>query len=433
MPMEMCIPIQVDTFLKGHQAMTRMNWIMQDMNSFFASVEQYLRPELRGLPVGVVPMESEATSLIAASGEAKKFGLRTGTKVYDARRMCPRIRLVRARPDVYVRIHRALLQSVDQIAEVHHVYSIDEWTIRLRGQYQQPERAYDLAEAIRRQIRADFGPWLTSSIGIAASRLLAKIASNLKKPDAVTMLPADQVPDRLAKVPLGDLPGIGHGMETRLANAGIHTFPQLWEIDRRKAKQIWGSVSGASWWDGLHGIDNPEPATQKRSMTHGRVLDPSFRNAAGAHCILVLLTCKLARRLRQTGYHARSLQLTLTGQSRPIYHRQIDLPCVQDTLTILHQLEKLWQKRPYDLRGLKKVDVTVGQLVAQRQVSGYLFEEFSQSQRLSHALDAISDRWGPTSIYFANTHAYREALEDKIAFGRIPELVDKPSGYQTVT
>ncbi|PQO44454.1 type VI secretion protein ImpB [Blastopirellula marina] len=405
--------------------MTQMNWIMQDMNSFFASVEQHLRPELRNCPIGVVPLESESTSLIAASYDAKRFGIRTGTKVYDARRMCPRIRLVRARPKVYVQIHNQLLQSVDQCAEVHHVYSIDEWTIRLRGQYQQPERARDLAEAIRRQIRDDFGPWLTSSIGIAPTRLLAKIASNLKKPDAVTMLPTAEVPERLANSPLGDLPGIGKGMESRLANAGIHTFEQLWAIDRRRANQIWGSVSGASFWDGLHGIDNPEPTTQRRSMTHGRVLDPKFRNAAGAHCILVLLACKLAKRLRLTGYYARSLQLTLTGASKPIFSAQSDLPSAQDTLTILHQLEKLWQRRPYDLRGLKKVDVTVGQLVAQTEVSGYLFEEFSQSDRLSHALDEISDRWGPTSIYFANTHAYRDALEDKIAFGRIPELTDR--------
>lgn len=413
--------------------MTQMNWIMQDMNSFFASVEQFLRPELRGRPVGVVPLKSESTCLIAASYEAKRFGLRTGTKVYDARRLCPDVVLVRARPNIYVQVHHQLLASVDQCAEVHHVYSIDEWTIRLRGQYQQPERARDLAEAIRRQIRNDFGPWLTSSIGIAPTRLLAKIASNLKKPDAVTVLPIDEVAERLMQVPLGDLPGIGRSMETRLANAGIHDFSQLWAIDRRRALQIWGSVSGASWWDGLHGIDNPEPATQRRSLTHGRVLDPRFRNAPGAHCILVLLACKLARRLRLTGYHARSLQLTLTGNSKPIFSSQIELPCVQDTLTILHQLEKLWKRRPYDLRGLKKVDVTVGQLVAQTEVSGYLFEEFSQSQRLSHALDAISDRWGPTSIYFANTHAYRDALEDKIAFGRIPELTDKPKAYNTIS
>ncbi|PQO33974.1 Y-family DNA polymerase [Blastopirellula marina] len=411
--------------------MTQLNWIMQDMNSYFASVEQFLRPELRHRPIGVVPLESESTCLIAASHEAKRFGLRTGTKVYDARRMCPEIKLVRARPDLYVQVHHQILKSVDQCAEVHHIYSIDEWTIRLRGQYQNPRRAADLAYSIQRQLRKDFGPWLTSSMGIAATRLLAKIASNLKKPDAVTLLETPNVAQRLAHVPLGDLPGIGRAMEARLANAAIHTFPQLWQLERRRATQIWGSVSGASWWDGLHGIDNPEPSTKRHSMTHGRVLDPKYRNDRGAHCILVLLLCKLARRLRATGYFARRLGLTLTGKSKPIFSTHTELPCAQDTFSLLHHFEKLWQRRPRDLRGLKKVDVTVGQLVAQSEVSGYLFDEFSQSQRLSHTLDEISDLWGPNSIYFAHTHGYRGVLEDKIAFGRIPEI-QKRNGFNTI-
>ena len=411
---------------------TQMNWIMQDMNSYFASVEQYLRPELRNRAIGVVPVESESTCLIAASYQAKQYGIRTGTKVYDARRMCPGITLVRARPDIYVQIHHQLLNSVDQCAEVHHVYSIDEWTIRLRGQYQHPQRALDLANSIRRQLRKDFGPWLTSSLGIASTRLLAKIASNLKKPDAITLLKTSDAKERLAEIPLGDLPGIGRAMEARLAKAGIHTFAQLWHIDRRRAAQIWGSVSGASWWDGLHGMDNPEPATKRRSMSHGRVLDPSLRNEAGAHCILVLLICKLAKRLRLTGFFARSLHLTIMGERDVLFSSKIDLPCVQDTLSILHQFEKLWQRRPANLQGIKKVDVTAGQLAAQSEVSGYLFDEFSQSQRLSHTLDEISDRWGPNSIYFAHTHAYRGVLEDKIAFGRIPEI-QKRNGFNTIS
>lgn len=413
--------------------MKHVNWMMQDMNSFFASAEQFLRPELRKRAIGVVPLESDATCIIAASYEAKRCGIRTGTKVYEAKRLCPNIQLVRARPNVYVEIHHELLKSVDQCAEIHHVYSIDEWTIKLCGRYREVEQALQLAGAIKRQLRKDFGPWLTSSIGIAPTRLLAKIGSNLKKPDGLTVLQTADLPDRLIHLSLEDLPGVGRGMLLRLNSAGIYTIEDLWRLDRRSALQIWGSVSGARWWDGLHGIDDPEPATQRHSMSHGRVLDPRFRNEAGAHCILVLLVCKLARRLRQTGYFARGLQLTLSGDRGIIISEKIELPCVQDTLSILHQFERLWSRRPQRLHGLKKVDVTVSKLEQRSEVSGYLFDEISQSQRLSHALDEISDRWGPTSIYFANTHAYRDALEDKIAFGRIPELASKPNAFNSVT
>lgn len=413
--------------------MTHVNWMMQDMNSFFASAEQLLRPELRNRAIGVVPLESDATCIIAASYEAKRCGIRTGTKVFEAKRLCPHIQLVRARPSVYVEIHHELLKSVDQCAEVHHVYSIDEWTIKLCGRYRQVEQAVQLAGAIKRQLRRDFGPWLTSSIGIAPTRLLAKTASNLKKPDGLTVLSTEELPGRLSHLNLEDLPGLGTGMVSRLNRAGVHSIEDLWNLDRRKALQVWGSVSGARWWDGFHGIDVPEPATQRHSMSHGRVLDPRYRNEAGSHCILVLLICKLARRLRQTGYYARNLQLTLTGNRGVLFSERIELPCVQDTLSILHQFERLWLRRPRDLRGLKKVDVTVSKLEQRSEVSGYLFDEISQSQRLSHALDEISDRWGPNSIYFANTHAYRDVLEDKIAFGRIPELASKKKAFQTVT
>src|SRR5271154_2905282 len=107
----------------GHVA---MNWLFIDMNSYFASVEQHLRPELRGRAVAVIPVESEHTCVIAASYDAKIHGVKTGTRVSDARRLCPGITIVKARPDIYVQVHHAILRSVDKCAPIHKVYSIDE-------------------------------------------------------------------------------------------------------------------------------------------------------------------------------------------------------------------------------------------------------------------------------------------------------------------
>src|SRR5262245_53022329 len=106
-----------------------MNWLFTDMDAYFASVEQHLRPELRGRPVGVIPVETESTCVIAASYDAKRYGVKTGTGVRDARRLCPGIKLVKARPSIYVEKHHELLRSVDQIAQVEKVYSIDEWSV----------------------------------------------------------------------------------------------------------------------------------------------------------------------------------------------------------------------------------------------------------------------------------------------------------------
>ncbi len=157
-----------------------MNWMLMDMNSFFASVEQSLRLELRDRPVAVIPLETDSTCVIAASYDAKRRGVKVGTGVREARRLCPGIALVKARPHLYVEVHHRILASVEKCAPVDRIYSIDEWSIQLRGDDRHPEQARRLAQRIKEQVRDDFGPWMTSSIGIAPTRLLAKMASDLQ-------------------------------------------------------------------------------------------------------------------------------------------------------------------------------------------------------------------------------------------------------------
>jgi DNA polymerase-4 len=401
-----------------------MNWMLTDMDSFFASVEQMLRPELRGRPVGVIPVESDGTCVIAASYDAKHRGVKVGMKVPDARRLCPGIRFVKARPDLYVEVHQQILQSVDRCAPVHRVYSIDEWTIRLRGPDQQLDQAQQLARSIKQQLLEDFGPWLTCSIGIAPSRLLAKIASGLRKPDGLTVLSVDDMPGPIEHLSLKSLCGISNGMLARLNKHGIWTVRDLWETSRDQAVRAWGSISGARWWAGFHGIDEPEPPTRRRSMTHGNVLDPRFRNEEGARGILLRLTCKLAQRLRRDGYLAGSMTVSTVDERGGRFDAKVSLPGVNDTPTLLRQFDKLWRQRSWAGAPVKKVDVCVSELVLASQVSRPLFEEPAKLQQVSRIVDQINQRWGSHTVYFGSIHKYRQLMENKIAFGRIPDKAD---------
>ncbi|HCS55363.1 MAG TPA: DNA polymerase, partial [Planctomycetaceae bacterium] len=103
----------------------RINWLFVDMNSYFASVEQQLRPELRGKPVGVIPMMADTTCCIAASYEAKAFGIRTGTRVSDAKILCPEINLVVSRTREYVEYHKRIVKAVESVLPVDQIHSID--------------------------------------------------------------------------------------------------------------------------------------------------------------------------------------------------------------------------------------------------------------------------------------------------------------------
>lgn len=401
--------------------MDGMNWMLMDMNSYFASVEQHLRPELRGRPVGVIPLETDSTCIIAASYDAKRFGVKTGTGVREARLLCPGVILVKARPDVYVRVHRHLLESVEKCTPIQRVYSIDEWTIQLVGRERNPEQAVRLGQGIKRQVLQDFGPWLTCSIGIAPTRLLAKLASNLQKPDGLTLLSTSDLPDRIEHLSLKDLSGIGDGMAARFAKHGIHTIRQLWELSREGAIRVWGSVTGARWWAGFHGYDEPEPPTRRQSMSHGNVLEPRFRHEEGARCILLRLVCKLGERLRRAGYLAGCLQLFLKDVRGHCFSGSIDLPLVQDTPTLLSQFEKLWRTRVPNRCPIKAVEVCVGKLVLASQVPRSLFDEFEKPHQLSRTIDKINEHFGSAAIYFGAVHNYRHRMENKIAFGRIPD------------
>ncbi|MCE9545403.1 MAG: type VI secretion protein ImpB [Planctomycetia bacterium] len=401
-----------------------MNWMWMDMNSYFASVEQALRPELRGRAVGVIPVEADSTCVIAASYDAKSSGVKVGTSVREARRLCPGITLVKARPKIYVEVHHRVLKSVDQCAEVHRIYSIDEWAFQLRGDDRRPEQAHRIAQHIKRQVREDFGPWMTCSIGIAPTRLLAKIASNLQKPDGLTALSVEDLPARLESLPLRSLYGISHGMLARLDKHGIQNVRELWQVSRIEAARIWGSVSGSHWWDGFHGHDEPELPTRRRSMSHGNVLEPRFRNEEGARSILVRLLCKLAQRLRRSGYFANSLSISVKEVSGGRFSAEIGLPGVDDTPTLLEHFHRLWQQRMASARPIIKVDVRVAGLVLASQMSRSLFAEAEKLRRLSKTLDEINERWGSSTLYFGPVHHYRQLMDNKIAFGRIPDEID---------
>src|SRR6185437_6694085 len=158
----------------------RLPWLLLDLNSYFASVEQELRPELRGRPIAVVPVMADTTCSIAASYEAKAFGVRTGTRVSDAKQMCPGIVLVEGRHEVYVDYHNRIVEAVEQCVPVSAVLSIDEMASSLVGREQPLSAALNLAQRIKASIRENVGSTLRCSIGLAPNRYLAKIASDME-------------------------------------------------------------------------------------------------------------------------------------------------------------------------------------------------------------------------------------------------------------
>lgn len=418
-----------------------------DFNSYFASVEQQEQPHLRGQPVAVVPLLAETTSCIAASYEAKAFGVRTGTRVAEARRLCPGIHVVQARQPLYVQYHQRAVEAVDSVAPVRQVLSIDEMECELTGRWRERERALALARQVKARIIASVGECLRSSIGIAPNTLLGKIASDMRKPDGLVVIEQHELPQALYGLELTDINGIGPRMKERLERSGIHTVQQLCAAPRDLLRTAWGGVAGLEMHDKLRGQWYGPRQTVASSISHSHVMPPDMRHPQGAADVLNRLTQKAAMRLRKQGFYATAMSVSVRSEHRyqrePAHgagRREARFGQTQDTAALLHVLDTLWRDGLHLLPHPLHVGVTLHGLVPVAQHTPSLFDvpgDVSRAEapspacspspardrsRLYQALDAVNRTHGKNAVYFASAHAARDHAPMRIAFNRIPDI-----------
>ena len=415
-----------------------LRWLFLDLNSYFASVEQQLNPALRGKPILVAPVDSDTTSAIAASVEAKKFGIRTGTPVWEAKRLCRDLIIVPAQHQRYVEFHDAIVAEVWRHIPVTKVCSIDEVACRLLDNENNAEAATALAKRIKAGIRAQVGTCLTSSVGIAPNRLLAKLASDMQKPDGLVILPAETLPHRLYGLRLRDIAGIGAKMEKRLAQDGINDIRQLCERRPRDAGNAWGGTNGDRLWYLLHGVDLPEKATQSRTLGHSHVLSPGKRGLEPVRLTARRLVLKAASRLRRKGYRCRLLMLHARFEDdKSTWRESIKLPATEDSFQLLAALDSLFprlaeagRKRSMGFQ-IRMIGVTLSEIEPREAEQHSLFAHLdpddplareSRGTALSRAMDQINERFGRNAVSVGALDGSRnDHVGTKIAFGRIPE------------
>lgn len=416
-----------------------LRWLFLDLNSYFASVEQQLDPALRGRPILVAPVDSDTTVAIAASVQAKRFGIRTGTPVWEAKRLCRDLIVTPARHDRYVEFHQAIVAEIWKHVPVTKVCSIDEVACRLLDNENENDAAIALAHRIKAGILGNVGECLTSSIGIAPNRLLAKLASDMQKPDGLVILDAAALPERLYALHLRDIAGIGAKMERRLAQDGINDIRQLCERRPRDAGIAWGGTDGDRLWYLLHGVDLPEKPTRSRSIGHSHVLSPGQRGVAPVRLTARRLALKAASRLRRKAYRSRLLVLHARFEDdKSTWRVSVKLPATQDSFVVLAALETAFPKlvaagrsRPGDFQ-IRMVGVTLAELepVAGEQDSLFALldpdDPLARETRglaLSRAMDRINERFGRNAVSLGPQNGARiDRVGTKIAFGRIPDL-----------
>ncbi len=287
-----------------------------DFDSFYASVEQQDNEAYRNKPLIVVPCISDYTCAIAASYQAKRLGVKTGTRVSTAKEKIPGVIVCEARPKRYVEIHNKILEVLSRHFNKIQVLSIDEMSCHINE-----EDDFDceiMAGLLKLDLMDAIGENITCSIGVARNVFLSKVAADMNKPNGFTYFGKD-AEDKIKQLELTDLPGIADRMEARLNKSHIRTIEDLFNIDELKLKKAWGSVIGARWWHMIrgslqcdYGLSNNEIP---KSFGHTHVLPPDKRDDAGSFEVFESLLFRALERLNKNRIGAKRISIYLSWRN----------------------------------------------------------------------------------------------------------------------
>lgn len=404
-----------------------------DMDSYFASVEQHLDPSLRGKPVGVAPVMAESSCCIAASYEAKAFGVKTGTGVAEARKLCPGIAIVESKPSEYIRFHHRIVEVVEDCIHVEEVLSIDEMWAVLPTNLREPRHVMKLEKTLREKIRDEISPVITMSLGVAPNRYLAKMASKMRKPNGILIIEERDLPGILYELVLKDMHGVGRNMELRLRSHGIHTVSELCAASKQSLHAAWGGIQGDRLWYLLRGEIIPDIVTSRKSLGHSHVLPPEARAPDSAWPVLCKLLHKACERMRSHGLLAGNLTMQLSFLRGCAWTSEMRTPETDVTLRLLKMLDRLWRERPEPGSKLLKVGVVLSRLVTQDNYTPELFpsqpadtlsepngDGSEKMRKLDETVDRLRARYGRHCVFYGNIQKFRDHAPMRISFGHIP-------------
>lgn len=396
-----------------------------DCDSYFAACEQHLCTGLIGVPVAVAPVLAESSCCIAASYEAKAYGVKTGTGIREARALCPELVVVEAQPPEYVRLHHEIVAAVESCIHVESVLSIDEMWCWLPKNWREREFVLDLGRKIKRTVAFHVSPVITVSVGAAPNRFLAKMASKMRKPDGLFVIEEADLPDALHELDLTDLTGISRSMELRLHAAGIHDVAALCAAPKAVLRGVWGGVVGERYWHLLRGEEVPDPPTSRRSLGHSHVLPPDLRTPGKAWPVVCKLAHKACERLRAMGLMCGGIALDVGFRDGERFRPELRIAATDSTLEVLRWLRRLWGEMPRHRAELVQVGLVLSRFGQAATHTPDLFADpvrEKRLRRLDEAIDSLRVRYGRDAVHFGSVNEVAAAAPMRISFGHVPDV-----------
>lgn len=371
--------------------------ILVDMNAFFASIEQRDRPEWRGRPIGVTN-GSQGSCIITCSYEARAYGVKTGMRLYEARRLCPGLIQCPADPNRYAKTSRAIMAALHVITPDIEIFSVDEAFLDVTACQRLHGTPARIARLVKEAVFEASG--LLCSVGISGDKTTAKYAAKCQKPNGFTVIPPWDAKQRLASVPVTELCGIAKGIGNFLAQYGVYHCKDMEKLPMSVVAKRFGNL-GRRIWMMCQGAD-PEPlkitVAAPKSMGHGKVMPPKTRDRALITTYLMHMAEKLGARLRRHDMAAQHFFIGLRNSEQGwIGGKFKTVQDTQDGKAIYqlcqHMIEKHWHGQP-----VGQVQVTALDPKAAAQQLDLFLHQDPKRDHINDAVDDVNQRFGEFTV-----------------------------------
>lgn len=370
-----------------------------DMDAYFSQVEQKKNPSLKGKPIAVVGAKTR-TVILSPSYEARKYGVKTGLRVPEARKLCPTLVLVEADNVAYTENAQKIVEICYQFTDEVEVYSIDEMFLDITGSLRLFGSAENIANGMKKKIQDDLA--LICSVGVAPNKLLAKLASDMKKPNGLVIIKPEDVKTLLENLPVEELWGIGSKTKKHLNEMGIKTCSELGRFPVANLIARFGIIGEKLSQMGRGDDENPvvplhmEP--DPKSVGHSMTFNKDLTDIEEIERYILQLSEKVGNRMRKGNFAARNIGLTIRYFDFETFTRQHRLKnAIFQDLEIYHAAEHILREqklvKPIRLLGVRASALEKG---AMQQLT--LFTQVEKKNLVTVAVDKIKERFGKESI-----------------------------------
>ncbi|SFD52249.1 DNA polymerase-4 [Lentibacillus persicus] len=370
-----------------------------DMNSFYASVETAYNPKLKGKPLAIAGNPEERKGIVVTSSyEARAKGVKTTMQLWEARRLCPELIVMRPNFDRYRTASKEIFQMLAEITSYVQPVSIDEGYMDVTGT-EEHGSPIEIAENLQQKIHRKLD--LPCSIGIAPNKFLAKMASDMKKPMGITILRKRDISDKLWPMPIEEMYGVGAKTANKLRKFNINTIGDLANADSYQLKQILG-INGERLRNRANGIDSrpvdPEAVHEFKSIGSSQTLAEDTTDDSEIRTLMHKLAENVERRMKRKQAAGQSIQIMIRYHDRKTVTRSKKLHQFienkDDILYFANELfQKHWNTEPIRLLGITVQDVDEKQNIA-NQLDLFTYEKEAEKEKLYKTIDELSQKFG---------------------------------------